>query len=384
MITLDGPASSTDPAVQEALTTSTGVATPKPIEAVLAKFSQFETKYPTANGTIHIPVYVLIPKILLAQPVAAKAKNREPQKHPVFVRFHGGGLMTGTAMLGEWLSPWNFLWALKHGGVVVLPDYRLLPEANGADILQDIDAFWDWVAKDLQSYISATIPKETPIGIDLDRTISMGESAGGYCAIQSGFLHSKLKTEHGINIRGVLAPFPMVDLDDPWFSVPGYASERKFVGLPTMPISIIEDHLDSIRRQILDSPDGKTKPVVTSGVPPERLDLMIAVFQHGALDQFLLGELDAVPEDCYPVRRIQKVEWYPPLFIMHGLQDGAVSDEGSSTFVAKLKEGIKGVEVRLELHNGDHGFDKEFDHEEKEGWFGDAMRWFDKKTGLSR
>ena len=35
---------------------------------------------------------------------------------------------------------------LKHGAVYVQPDYRLLPEANGEEVLDDIDDFWTWLA----------------------------------------------------------------------------------------------------------------------------------------------------------------------------------------------------------------------------------------------
>lgn len=371
-------------------------------EAALSQFVHLPTTYRVIDSH-PIAVHILIPKSLPAVSTSSTSSispPRQQQQHrlPLLVRFHGGGLVTGAALHVPWLSPWNFVWALRHRAVVVLPDYRLLPEANGAELLDDLEAFWEWVVRDLQAVLdvrwgragvdaaagagtSAAAVRENKEGgrvvVDLRRTVMLGESAGGWCAVQSGFMKERLK-EWGIDIRGIIAPFPMVDMEDDWFNVPGFAAEKKFVEYPKYPDSLVEDLLEKIRRA---KEEGR-REVMSSANPPVREDLMVAAFQQGRYPQFLRGDLKEIPDDCYPMRRISKVQSYPPLLILHGLQDGAVPAEHSEHFIEALKKHIPGVQVRLELHDGDHGFDKEFDYQT--GWLGEAVRWFEEKSGLSK
>lgn len=57
------------------------------------------------------------------------------------------------------------------------PNYRLLPEASGQDVLQDMDDFWNW----LHTGGLAQSLKGTGHGYiipDLERILMLGESAG--------------------------------------------------------------------------------------------------------------------------------------------------------------------------------------------------------------
>ena len=64
-------------------------------------------------------------------------------------------------------------------------DYRLLPESNGLDIMDDASDFWAWVRGGLQGHLTEVRPG---IKADLGRIIAYGESAGGTLTIQSGFV----------------------------------------------------------------------------------------------------------------------------------------------------------------------------------------------------
>ena len=75
------------------------------------------------------------------------AKERHSGTHanvPVLVYWHGGGFIVGDRMYEPWWSSWLLEFALSQDAMIVAPDYRLLPEACGADILDDMDAFWTW------------------------------------------------------------------------------------------------------------------------------------------------------------------------------------------------------------------------------------------------
>jgi acetyl esterase/lipase len=68
-----------------------------------------------------------------------------PLGHPVLVRFHGGFLITGAALYPDFIPQWSLDYCRQHNAILVAPDYRLLPESNGVDILDDLDDFWKWL-----------------------------------------------------------------------------------------------------------------------------------------------------------------------------------------------------------------------------------------------
>lgn len=64
------------------------------------------------------------------------------------------------------------------------PDYRLLPEVSGKDILEDMDDFWHWIHS---PKFAATI-KDAGYGHivpDIDKLIVVGESAGESFVVKS-------------------------------------------------------------------------------------------------------------------------------------------------------------------------------------------------------
>lgn len=60
--------------------------------------------------------------------------------------------------------------------MIVSPNYRLLPEARGLDILQDMRAFWGWMDNGgAQDYLNEL---RSNVMLDASRTLLVGESAG--------------------------------------------------------------------------------------------------------------------------------------------------------------------------------------------------------------
>ena len=89
--------------------------------------------------------------------------------------------------------------AEKVDAIVIDPAYRLLPEARGTDVLDDIKDFWAWVHTSLPQAISSLYSNLT---VDLERIAACGESAGGYLSLQSALLFPESK------IRVVMAQYP--------------------------------------------------------------------------------------------------------------------------------------------------------------------------------
>jgi acetyl esterase/lipase len=165
------------------------------MELMSTLFERVDMTYKTLNG-VDFPTAVLVPKNL----------KSTKKTCPLLVHFHGGGLYTGTypepAFLSGWYDPpkSNFYvssqlrnliedrileLAAAEGAIIVSPAYRLLPESNGSDIIDDIIDFWSWIHTSLATRVAETWPHLT---LDVDRAAAVGESAGGYLCLQSAFL----------------------------------------------------------------------------------------------------------------------------------------------------------------------------------------------------
>lgn len=109
----------------------------------------------------------------------------------------------------------------SQGAILVCPDYRLLPEATGLDILSDIDSFWSWLPANLEAELTSHInPILRPA---FDRILVTGDSAGGFCAIQSILRHPEL------SVKAVIMPYPIVHLRSRHWTEKTY---KPILGLP--------------------------------------------------------------------------------------------------------------------------------------------------------
>lgn len=61
--------------------------------------------------------------------------------------------------------------------VIVSANYRLLPEATGKDIIEDLTDFYDWVQKSLPTKVSNM---SNGSEVDLNNILVAGESAGKF------------------------------------------------------------------------------------------------------------------------------------------------------------------------------------------------------------
>ncbi|KAJ5381778.1 uncharacterized protein N7496_004206 [Penicillium cataractarum] len=312
-------------------------------------FKDFEVNdfvYKTV-GDHDIGLSILVPKNLLSE------ANSSHGKRPVITRFHGGFLVGGTRTYTDWFPKWLLELAISRQAILVTPDYRLLPESSGLDILSDLDSFWSWMQNDFEPSLSSAYPSST-IKPDLGKILVAGESAGGYLAAQSMLLHPE------VNMAAVILVYPMVHLRDRFWDE---SYEKPMYGSLHLPFDKVEQHL----RELTDGPIVTADERLERGAETNRSDIAVRIVQNGKFLDFLGRQ-----SEVFPVENISRATKLPSLiWIFHGKQDTAVPFYGSERFVEELRTEKPGVNVRFEGYDGDHGFDD--DAVISEGWMKDGM-----------
>ncbi|KAF2850391.1 alpha/beta-hydrolase [Plenodomus tracheiphilus IPT5] len=298
-------------------------------------FNVYRTFYKTV-GTHAIEVGLLVPKTL------------KPGKHPLLVKFHGGGLVTGDCLYPDWHSAFFVPFIHRTNCITVLPNYRLVPEHSGADILSDLDDFWTWFHSDkLSSFLKS---QGVVANLDYDHVLVSGDSAGGYMTLMSGLTQPKG------SIKALLAQYPMTDSlrRDP---------TAELYGQPTPPPTVVDKYTAGI----------KPGTVISSAVPPARMDISYALSAYGRYLEFFGSD-----KSMWPLYLVETKDYLPPTWIVHGDADTAVSIEDSRAFVNKARK-LGGAEVELVVRPGEeHGFDAAVKEVEEE-WLKEGLRWVEDK-----
>lgn len=207
-------------------------------------------------------------------------------------------------------------------------DYRLLPEATGAELYEDVSDAWDWVRNDLQTHLDST---KQGVKADLDKVLVLGESAGGAIA-----LISALSQPPGF-IKAVISTYPFITLSP--------RRTKPIFGTAVLPTSVLQDHLDSIQ-------PGK---IITEATPPDRINVAIAIAQ-----QELFPRYYGTDEKHDAWKLLEKASDLPYTFIFHGSEDSAVPVDGSIEWVAAVENRLGQGKVKLHIEQGaEHGFDDE-------------------------
>lgn len=158
--------------------------------------------------------------------VYAPAERRAGR--PVVVFFYGGGWDSGAR--GDYR--WTGEALAAQGYVAVVPDYRLYPEVNWPDFLQDGAKAVRWAKDHAAEY-----------GGDPDRIVLMGHSAGAYNAVALAMDSRWLKAEGVDSSRDLAA---VVGLSGPYDFLPLRSAELKIVFGPeanrpdTQPINHVD------------------------------------------------------------------------------------------------------------------------------------------------
>ncbi|KAL4970620.1 putative polyketide synthase [Aspergillus stella-maris] len=316
----------------------------------MSPFTRIDLSYRTLND-VPLKATILIPNSILA---VGHCQNR---KHPVMVRWHGGGFVVGHRMYEPWFAQWLLDMALDHEAIIVTADYRLLPESNGSDILGDVAQFWDWLQRTLPQYFEQnSLP-----GIDISNILCCGESSGGfisvYCALHLSCMlqpevdvHSSGNLGTGGNmlrIRAVISISAPLDATAPEYKIP---RPRIFMGQKPPPP---REALGKIRAYIKGIPKGS----IRTGCEPtsEMWQLLLCIAQQAYLPRLFgmgIGKSKSTLEGL--LETLERGEHrMVPVWIVHGKCPAACS----SGFAARLRETQPNVPVHLTLHPGEHLFD---------------------------
>ena len=306
------------------------------------RFSSFDihqTSYKRV-GNSDISVGILIPKDI------------KTGKHPLHVKFHGGGLITGDALFEDWFS--NYLVSFTHrtSSVVVLPNYRFVPESSGADIIEDIKDFWTWADRHLADFIREVAPG---IEIDVGKLLVSGDSSGGWCA-----LHSVFELPEG-RIKALLLLYPMVKK---WCKSKQLLREW---GRSAPDEEVIDKHLAQVAEGAIAYSDRH--------LSREKLADAFSANQHRWDLAF------GTEKGLHPLERLSDRKVFPPSLILHGDADTSVNLEDCDDFVHRIEE-VMGSAVREGVHlvvreGEEHGFEIEL-AEQDEPWLAQQLQWLEK------
>jgi acetyl esterase/lipase len=229
---------------------------------------------------------------------------------PVIVFIHGGALMMGSRRIAP--SAGSLLEAMLNAGYAVVSiDYRLAPQVKLPAIIEDVVDACAWVRREG--------PKR--FAMKGDELFVMGESAGGYLTLMSGWrLHPRP--------RALVSFWGYGDIAGSWYSKP-----------------------DAFYRQ---------KQLVTKE-ETEKSGALLYLYcrQQGFWPKVLTGhdpETDPRAFDPFsPVRNVTPE--YPPTMLIHGTKDTDVPYEQSVQMDKELT--ARGVaQELLTIPEGGHGFDR--------------------------
>ncbi|KAJ9415805.1 hypothetical protein FOXG_17001 [Fusarium oxysporum f. sp. lycopersici 4287] len=252
-------------------------------------------------------------------------------ERPVLIRFHGGFLVYGSRNNLQLTPPRILEYALENNLILVSCDYRLIPESNGIEILEDIEDAWSWVQSSLDKAIGTMTNGKSRA--DLQKVLLTGESAGGYLALQ-------LALRHPTAFRAVIASYPMIDMRSDHFCK---AYPKQMGQYPQIEYELVSQHLKQL-------PDG-SQPSIR-----EISNLPIAMVQHGTYTSFFGDH-----RSLFPIEQLednpQLALELPFIWLHHGNDDSEVPIEGSRKFVTKLRELSPKTKLRYtELEGAEHGF----------------------------
>lgn len=240
---------------------------------------------------------------------------------PVVVWIHGGALINGhrASVSGQVKQ-----WALDAGYALVSIDYRLAPETQLPEIIQDLEDAFTWIRQDGPELFK----------IDPGKVAVTGGSAGGYLTLTSGF---RVKPRP----RVLLSLWGYGDLVGDWYSKPSphprhhgtklsRADAYRQVSGPAVSDSRQRDGNGGAFYQYCRQTGEWPKAV--SGWDPHR-----------------------EPEKFYPFMAVKNVTGdYPPTVMIHGTEDTDVPYEQSVMMAAELKKAGVPHEL-ITIRGGEHG-----------------------------
>ncbi|WP_053366405.1 alpha/beta hydrolase [Bacillus sp. FJAT-27245] len=247
----------------------------------------------------------------------------ESKMAPVIMYIHGGGLIWGSRedMKEEQIKLYN-----DAGFAVFTIDYRLAPEAKLPEIKQDVEDAMRWL----------TSEGAAQFGIDPEKIIVSGGSAGGYLSLLSGTFETKPKA--------IVSFYGYGDITGSWALEPS----PYFQAMARVP--------KELRAMLV------KKDAISVGPITERY----GIYLYGRQSGEWIGDVSGV-DTLFEKNQLRKWSpfWnvdadYPPTMLLHGTKDDDVPYEESERMSRKLTEA--GVRNKLiTIRGGAHQFDEKMD-----------------------
>lgn len=223
-------------------------------------------------------------------------KNLKPGKHPVIYRLHGGFLVMAHGLFAPFYEKWVHKLATEQGAIVVSPDYRLLPSANGVkDILEDLEDGWQWTKANLNQIINEVAPG---VQADFSKTLLGGGSAGGYLSIL-------LALSHPTDFSSLAVVYPLIDPTDHIYNSGPTTSDPNVLRMPFSEMPSREDTLTWI---------GESRKEIATKAGFERTAYAVAACHNGIFVKEIFDNLGLGTQglkEAYPIERVQAGERLP-------------------------------------------------------------------------
>jgi acetyl esterase/lipase len=240
---------------------------------------------------------------------------------PAVVWIHGGALIMGSRAD---ISGRVKQFALDRGYVLISLDYRLAPETQLPDIIQDVEDAFDWIRRDGPRLFN----------VDPNRIAVVGGSAGGYLTLTAGF---RVKPRPTV----LLSLWGYGDLIGDWYSKPSphprhhqsqLTREEAYRQVSGPPISDARDRKGNGGAFYQFCRQTGTWPLAVSGWDPH-----------------------TEPERFYPYMPVMNVTAdYPPTALIHGTVDTDVPYE-QSTMMAERFQQHNLPHILMSVPGGEHG-----------------------------
>lgn len=257
-------------------------------------------------------------------------------------------------------AQWMLDYARANDAILICPEYRMLPESKGTELVQDIMDFFPWMHQSLNTFLEsrkATDKVGAGKVADLDKILVLGESAGATCVLLSA-----LRQPFG-SIKAIIACYPfMMDFEsDKYYST---LDKKKPFGFPIIPEFIFKTY-EATRFP------GR---IITACTPPNRILIMLCMIQH-----IFLKEYFGTAEETSPLKLIEKVKdsasgKVPYQLIIQGQEDSACDVEDAKIYVAKAAKNLGEGRVDIVIQKGDHGFDFSPEVPLNTPWLRDALK----------
>ncbi|KAG7284296.1 hypothetical protein NEMBOFW57_010665 [Staphylotrichum longicolle] len=295
-----------------------------PAWRIFDKFTTFRAAYKIIDGQ-PIHAFFVVPNDLPSGP------------RPLLVRFHGGGWVEGEAETG--LRAFFLELALKHGAVILTPDYRLRPEHQLTDGVEDIQCFWRWIEDgSAQQLLNTSLPD---VVVDAGNLLVGGDSTGGHIAVTTALIPLT-----SLPIKVLFLQYPTLDMTDVTRTEEvSEAMQRSAVWAESVPYSEVEDHLANHEK-------GAVRSRATFG---SRMRLLVGLLQAG---KFWDAEKDA--KRLCPMRLLENgAAKLPPILLYHSKEDEILPWQHTQEWAAKLRTVQPDVPLFLTFQQGDHVFDRD-------------------------